>query len=108
MQHLESLSVSTRRHCEYYKGKIAELTPPKSTRDERMVNLYRRLLIRDNALLHNLEVLKLSESMRLDYSQHSADFISPTTGSPALNINEIRNLLDENLVSASDSRKDSA
>ena len=100
MQHLESLSASTRRHCKYYKEKIAALSPPKSTRDERMVNLYRRLLIRDSALLHNLEVLKLSESMHLEHSQLSPGFASPTTGTPALNINEIRNLLDENLEAA--------
>ena len=97
MQHLESLSVSTRRHCEYYKEKIAEFSPPKSTRDERMVNLYRRLLIRDNALLHNLEVLRLSESMNLDHPQHSANLASPAASAPAINISEIRNLLDENI-----------
>ena len=96
MQHLESLSVSTRRHCKHYKEKIAALSPPKSSRDERMVNLYRRLLIRDNALLHNLEVLRLSESMQLDLPQHSLGYTSPATGATVLNLDEIRDLLDEN------------
>ena len=96
MKHLESLSLSTSKHCDYYRQKIAELSPAKSNRDQRMIYLYRRLLIRDSSLLHNLELLRLSETMHLN-TRHklSAAETSEIDAPSSLNLSELRHLLEQ-------------
>jgi hypothetical protein len=97
MNNLESISSSTRQHCNYYRYRIAEHTPPQNAHDERMINLYRRLLIRDSSLLHNLELLEISEAMHLaPPCNPSNDQLYSSEPSSLLNLDELRNLLDDN------------
>jgi hypothetical protein len=96
MKNLETVALSTMKHCDYYKQKIAEHTPPRSTSDERMIRLYQRLLIRDRSLLHNLELLKLRESIHVNATQKSPSMhaCSYQPSSP-LDLDEFRSLLNE-------------
>ncbi|MCG8016846.1 MAG: hypothetical protein JAY97_11575 [Candidatus Thiodiazotropha sp. 'RUGA'] len=97
MSNLESYSLSTLKQCDVLKLKIDQHTPPKNPSDERMIRIYKRLLIRDRHYLYNLELLKIKQTMRLDsksLSSHKLD--STTERSSALDLDEFRSLLDEN------------
>lgn len=96
MNNLESFTLSTKKHCDYCRQMISGHTPPKSDNDERMIRHYQRLLNRDRLFLHNLELLKLKEAMRLDpinklpSLSHSIPELSTS-----LNLDEFRALIDE-------------
>jgi hypothetical protein len=97
MSNLESYSLSTIRQCDDLKKKIAKHTPPRNETDERMVGIYKRLLIRDHHYLHNLELLKIKQTMHLDSRRQLANSKdSASDDSSTLNLDELRSLLDEN------------
>ena len=97
MSNLESYSLSTERQCDYLKQKIARHTPPKNDTDERMIRIYKRLLIRDRHYLHNLELLKIKQTMHLDSKQLLPNNQkSASNCSASLNLDEFRSLLEEN------------
>ncbi|MES9854412.1 MAG: hypothetical protein ABW170_21575 [Candidatus Thiodiazotropha sp. L084R] len=87
MNNLESYTLSTKKQCDYLSQKIANHTPPKTQGDERLIQTYRRLLIRDRTYLHNLELLKTKEAL---------DISSTSDCESSLNLDEIKLLLDEN------------
>ncbi|MCG7904656.1 MAG: hypothetical protein JAY99_14445 [Candidatus Thiodiazotropha lotti] len=91
MSNLESYSISTLKQCADLKLKIASHTPPKNANDEKMIRIYKRLLIRDRHYLHNLELLKIKQTMHLDSKPKST-----TECSSSLDLDEFRSLLDEN------------
>ena len=96
MNNLESFNFSTKKHCDYCRQMIAGHTPPKSENDERMIRHYQRLLNRDRLFLHNLELLKLKEAMRMD-TMNKMPCLSHSISelSASLNLDELRALLDE-------------
>ncbi len=101
MSNLESYSLSTERQCDHLKQKIARHTPPKNDTDVRMIRTYKRLLIRDRQYLHNLELLKIKETIHLDSKQLVPNNQHSTSECPAsLNLDEFRSLLEENSDSA--------
>ena len=57
MNGLEAFSLSRKRNCDFYKRKIAALSPPENAQDERMIRIYQHLLGRDRALLEKLGLL---------------------------------------------------
>ncbi|MET0081228.1 MAG: hypothetical protein ABW119_22465 [Candidatus Thiodiazotropha lotti] len=97
MSNLESYSLSTMRQCDDLKLKIARHTPPQNDNDLRMIRIYKRLLIRDRHYLHNLELLKIKQTMHLDSKPLLANKRPSTADRPSsLDLDEFRSLLDEN------------
>jgi hypothetical protein len=97
MNNLESYSLTTIRQCDALKQKIAKHTPPKNRADERMIRIYKRLLIRDRHYLHNLELLRIQATMQLEAKPLSVNRQDTTSdSSTGLNLDEFRSLLDEN------------
>ncbi|MES9940856.1 MAG: hypothetical protein ABW104_02705 [Candidatus Thiodiazotropha sp. 6PLUC2] len=100
MNNLETYSHATKKQCDYFRQKIERHTPPKSNTDERMIGIYKRLLIRDRSYLHNLELLKIKETLRteaLNILPNMPDKIPECSSS--LDLDEFKLLLDENLES---------
>jgi hypothetical protein len=97
MNNLESYSLNTIKQCDAIKQKIAQHTPAKNRTDERMIRIYKRLLIRDRHYLHNLELLKIQAAMQLEAKPLSGNRQDSTSDSiTGLNLDEFRSLLDEN------------
>lgn len=96
MNGLDSISLSAKNNCEYYRRKIAEHTPPETESDERLIRTYQRSLIRDSSLLYNLDMLKLIETMRRDSgADRSGMPYNLSMSSATLDLNEFKALLDE-------------
>jgi hypothetical protein len=94
MTNLESVTLSTKKHCDFYEQKIAAHTPPKGVSDEKIIRQYQRLLIRDRSFLYDLELINLKESMHANIAQTSANPYSSQSHS-SLDLDEFRALLDE-------------
>lgn len=96
MNDLESFSLSRKKHCDFYRQKIAEHTPPKTENDERMIRIYQRILKRDRSFLCRMDLLQLIASIRketaLDVPIMSSNQVNSST---SLNLDELRELLDE-------------
>lgn len=98
MNGLESYSPLSQSKCEYYRQKIAEHTPPVTESDELIVRTYQRFLIRDRSLQHNLELVKMIETMHVSISTDNFGMpASFSNNTDALDLDEFKTLLDENM-----------
>ncbi|MEJ2455568.1 MAG: hypothetical protein P8103_15625 [Candidatus Thiodiazotropha sp.] len=97
MNILESSSLSSKRNCNFYQRKIAQYSPPRNENDERMVRIYKRCLTREQSFLHNLDLIKMIETLHKDAALDLPLISShPGASTDALDLVELKALLKEN------------